>query len=172
MNRVLVIGPGGAGKSQFARALGASTGLPVTHLDAQYWGPGWVPRAREAWSAQVATLLAGEQWILDGNFGGTMQQRIRACDTVVFLDLPRLVCLRRVLWRWWTYRGRSRPDMPPHCHERLDAEFLHWIWTYPRARRPSVLQRLSDAGPAVRVVRLRSTRAVAAFLAAPQAPTN
>jgi adenylate kinase family enzyme len=166
MQRVLVIGSGGAGKSHFARALGARTGLPVTHLDELYWRPGWVPEERDAWAARIATLLASPVWILDGNFGGTLAQRLAACDTVVFLDVPRLVCLRRVLLRWWNHRGRSRPDMAPDCPERLDVEFVRWILTYPEARRPAVLKQLADAGPAVRVVRLRSTREGADFLAA------
>jgi adenylate kinase family enzyme len=168
MKRVLVIGSGGAGKSHFARELGARTGLPVTHLDELYWRPGWVPQEREAWTAQVGTLLAQPEWILDGNFGGTLPQRLCACDTVVFLDLPRLVCLYRVLLRRWNHRGRSRPDMAPGCPERIDMEFVRWILTYPETRRPSVLKRLADAGTGVRVVRLRSTREVTGFLAASQ----
>jgi adenylate kinase family enzyme len=166
MRRVLVIGSGGAGKSHFAKQLGERTGLPVTHLDALYWQPGWVPQAPEPWHAQVTEVLAGDRWILDGNYGGTLGLRLAACDTVVFLDLPRRVCLGRVLRRWFSYRGRSRPDMRPDCPEQLTWEFLHWIWTYPKVRRPAVLRRLDEVGPAVRVVRLRSVGAVTAFLAA------
>lgn len=165
MQRVLVIGPGGAGKSYFAKQLAARTGLPVTHLDALYWSSGWVAQAREAWRAQVGEVVASDRWILDGNYGGTLDLRLAACDTVVFLDLPRWVCLRRVLGRWWSYRGQSRPDMRPGCPERLTWEFLYWIWTYPMARRPAILQRLGEAESTVQVVRLRSVRMVADYLA-------
>lgn len=108
MRRVLVIGASGAGKSTFAAQLGQRTGLPVIHLDREYWQPGWTEPSREAWKATVARLIAGECWILDGNFGGSMDLRLQACDTVVFLDMPRLTCIRRVLLRRLRHRRRAR----------------------------------------------------------------
>ena len=111
MQRVLVIGSGGAGKSAFAVRLGQATGLPVIHLDAAYWKPGWREPSKDAWAARVTQLLAGEHWIMDGNYGGTLEQRLAACDTVVFLDMPRLLCIWRVLKRFVQYRGRTRPDV-------------------------------------------------------------
>lgn len=172
MRRVLVIGSGGAGKSTFAEQLRSRTGLPLTHLDALYWQAGWVPLAAAEWVGTVADLVVRERWILDGNFGGTLERRLAACDTVVFLDLSRWVCLGRVLRRWWRHRGHARPDMPPECPEHLSAVYLHWIWTYPSARRPRVLQLLDQVGPGVRVVRLRSTREVDEFLASLPAPAS
>ena len=172
MRRVLVIGSGGAGKSAFAEQLSARTGLPLTHLDALYWQPGWVPLPPAAWVVTVADLMARETWILDGNFGGTLERRLAACDTVVFLDQSRWVCLGRVLRRWWRYRGRARPDMPPGCPEHLSAVYLHWIWTHPAARRPRVLELLGQVGPQVRVVHLRSAGEVDDCLASLPAPAD
>jgi adenylate kinase family enzyme len=94
MQRVLVMGSGGAGKSTFARGLAERTGLPLVHLDALYWRAGWVEPEREAWARTVEGLLGEARWILDGNYGGTMERRMEACDTVVFLDPPRTLCLR------------------------------------------------------------------------------
>lgn len=165
MRRVLVIGSGGAGKSTVATRLGALTGLPVYHLDSLYWQPGWVPTPATAWAQRVAAIAAEPAWIMDGNYGGTMEQRLAACDTVVFLDLPRLVCLARVLRRWARYRGRSRPDMTAGCPERVTGEFLRWVWRYPVDRRPGVLRRIAEHAGRVRVVHLRSTREVERFLA-------
>src|SRR5262245_11527403 len=106
MQRVLVIGSGGAGKSTFATRLGAATGLPVVHLDARYWRPGWVPTPKQEWTRAIDEISARDAWIMDGNYGGTLDRRLAACDTVLFLDLPRVVCLRRVLWRSLRYWGR------------------------------------------------------------------
>ena len=170
MRRVLVIGSGGAGKSSFAERLGVRTGLPVTHLDALYWQPGWVPLPAAEWVATVAELVTRERWILDGNFGGTLERRLAACDTVVFLDLSRWVCLARVLRRWWRYRGRARPDMPSWCPEHLSAVYLHWIWSYPAVQRPRVLALLGQVGPGVQVVHLHATAEADDFLASLPAP--
>jgi adenylate kinase family enzyme len=165
MRRVVVIGSGGAGKSTFAMRLGEATGLPVHHLDALYWHPGWVPTPDAEWDAKIAELAAGPAWIMDGNYGRTMDQRLAACDTAVFLDLPRTTCLARVLRRWLRYRGRARPDMSAGCPEQLTLEFVRWVWRYPRDRRPAVLRCLAALGPDKRVVHLRSRREAERFLA-------
>jgi adenylate kinase family enzyme len=166
MQRVLVIGSGGAGKSTFAARLGQRTGLPVIHLDREYWQPGWIEPAPEAWTATITRLVTGERWILDGNFGGSMDLRLQACDTVVFLDMPRLACLWRVLRRRLRHHGSARPDMTPGCDERLSLEFLWWIWTYPARRRPAVLRRLQALHADQVAVVLRSDAEVERFLAA------
>jgi len=164
MRRVLVIGSGGAGKSTFAARLAERTGLPLIHLDALYWRPGWVEPAKEEWTRRVAQLVADDRWIMDGNYGGTLESRLAACDTVVFLDLPRALCLRRVIGRRIRFRGRARPDMAPGCPEQLSWEFLHWIWSYPATRRPGILRRLAGLRPDQRAVVLQSVSEVARFL--------
>jgi adenylate kinase family enzyme len=166
MHRVLVIGSGGAGKSTFATQLGERTRLPVIHLDSLYWRAGWREPAREEWAARVDELVAGDSWIMDGNYGRTLERRLAACDTVIFLDLPRAVCLWRVVKRRAMFHGRSRPDMAEGCHEQLTWEFVRWIWTYPRERRPGVLKRLSELREGQRVHVLRSTREARRFLEA------
>lgn len=166
MRRVLVIGAGGAGKSTMAIRLGQRTGLPVIHLDREYWQPGWIEPDEATWTATVTRLLAQERWILDGNFGGTLERRLAACDTVIFLDLPRRVSLWRVLKRRLRHHGGARPDMAPGCHERLSLHFLWWIWTYPRRRRPQVLRRLQQLRPDQTAVVLQSQAQVERFLAA------
>ena len=163
MQRVLVIGSGGAGKSAFAVRLGRATGLPVIHLDAAYWQPGWQEPSKDAWAARVTQLLAGAHWIMDGNYGGTLEQRLAACDTVVFLDMPRLLCIWRVLKRFVQYRGRTRPDLTAGCPEQLTWAFLSWIWTYPAQRRPRVLARLARLAPGQQALIFHSPRAVDAF---------
>nr|HEX4316038.1 DNA topology modulation protein [Kofleriaceae bacterium] len=164
MQRVLVIGSGGAGKSTFAKRLGAATGLPVVHLDACYWRAGWQAPPKADWVRTIDELAARAAWIMDGNYGGTLDRRLAACDTVVFLDLPRAVCLWRAVRRAARYWGRTRPDMAPGCPETLTWEFVHWIWTYPRLRRPDILRRLDALAATKQVVILGSTPAVERFL--------
>lgn len=171
MHRVLVIGPSGAGKSTLAKRLGARLGLPLIHLDMLYWAAGWKPMPDAEWRVLVTQLAARERWIMDGNYGGTLDLRLPACDTVVFLDVPRWLCLARVFWRRIRYFRATRPDMAQGNRERVTWEFVVWIWTYRRRRRPHVLRRLAELPPDRRVFVLRSRREVDAFVSSLDAPT-
>jgi adenylate kinase family enzyme len=162
---VAIVGSGGAGKSTFARELGKRTGLPVIHLDALFWGPHWAPMPKPEWIELERGLVAGERWIMDGNYGSTQDLRLPRADVVVFLDIPRLVCLWSVTSRWFRHRSKPRSDLPQNL-DKLELEFLRWIWTYPRLKRPEVLVRLAALPPSTRVVRLRSRRAMREFLEA------
>ena len=165
MKRVLVIGSGGAGKSTFSRRLGERLGLEVIHLDKMFWRPGWVEPSKEEWRRTVEELCARETWVMDGNYSGTLDVRLAACDTVVFLDLPRAVCVWRVLKRALMYRNSPRPDMAEGCREKFDAKFLHWVWTYRSRRRPKILARLDELDGDKRAICLRSDAEVERFLA-------
>ena len=162
---MLVIGSGGAGKSTLARRIAAVTGLPLVHLDRLYWRAGWETTPREEWERLVADLVAEDAWVLDGNYGGAMELRLAAADTAVFLDLPRTTCLRRAVSRALRHRGSTRDDMAPGCPDKLDREFIWWIWRYPATSRPRILTRLAGfAERGGRVVRLRSDAEVRAFV--------
>lgn len=152
--RILILGSGGSGKSTLARALGDRLALPVIHLDIHFWSSGWQPTPDAEWQARVQRLVAGDAWVMDGNFSDTLALRIPRCDAIVFLDLPRLVCARSVLSRWWRYRLRTRPDLPEGCPETIDVHFLRWVWSYPSRSRPRVLDALQAAGPGVEVLHL------------------
>lgn len=164
LRRILVIGSSGAGKSVFAAKLAERMGLPLIHLDAIYWKPGWVKTPKDEWQRTVDELLARDRWVMDGNYAGTLDRRLSACDTVVFLDLPRTVCLWRAVKRRIMYRRRSRPDMTPGCQERVTWEFIRWIWEYPRKQRPRVMARLAAPRPDQQAVVLRSTADADRFL--------
>lgn len=159
-----MIGSGGAGKSTFARRLGALLGLEVLHLDAFHWHAGWVGTPKEVWRERVGELVRREAWVMDGNYSGTLAQRLAACDTVILLDLPRAVCVWRVLKRVLLSRGRGRPDMARGCPERVSAEFLSWVWNYPSRTRPRVLKLLAEHAQGKTFVRLRSRAEVEDFL--------
>lgn len=93
-----------------------------------------------------------------------MEARLAAADMVIFLDLPRLLCLWRIVWRRFRYCRRTRPDMAEGCREQLSRDFALYVWRYPEATRPRVLARLAAVGSGTRVVHLRSRSAVRAFL--------
>ena len=165
MRRVLVIGSGGAGKSTFAKRLGQRVGIDVKHLDRFYWRAGWQEPAKEEWLQTVTELSRGDSWIMDGNFGGTLELRLQHCDTIIFLDMPRLLCVWRIVKRRLLYRNRSRPDMAEGCSERLNWEFVQWIWNYSRRSRPKVVKLLEEHSQSKQVVWLRSNAEMERFLA-------
>ena len=131
MERIIIIGCGGSGKSTLARILGEKTGLPVIHLDQIFWSPGnWQHLDRETFDGLLLQELEKPHWILDGNFDRTLLMRLERCDTVIYLDYNRFVCIFSWLKRVAQNRGKTRPDMGPDCNERLDPEFAKWLWNF------------------------------------------
>lgn len=166
MRRIAVVGCAGAGKSTFARQLGERLGMPVTHLDTLFWRPGWRETPKDEWRETMQRLVREDAWLIDGNYGGTLDERLRRADTVIYLDMPRRLCLWRVLKRSMTHQGRSRPDMAEGCPERLDLKFLTWVWRYPNTSRPKTLAALATkAQQGGNVYVLRSPGDIEDFLA-------
>lgn len=163
MKKVLVIGSCGAGKSTFARRLHKHIGLKLIHLDSFYHKPNWEEPSEEEWIAVVNKLVEDDEWIMDGNFGGTLDLRLQFCDTVIRLDFPRAVCTWRVIKRTLTYYKRKRPDMAEGCDERFDWEFLKYVWNFPRDKNPSIESRLLKFED-VKIFNLKSNREVEDFL--------
>ncbi len=164
MERIIIIGCGGAGKSTLARQLGEKLDIPVIHLDKLFWKPGWVHVSNEEFDVLHTQELAKEKWIIDGNFNRTMPERIARCDTVIYLDFSRVACLLGVLKRVLTTYGTVRPDMGEGCPERIDFEFLKWVWGYNKNKRERNYKLLNEAEHAETVV-LKNRRAVRKFLA-------
>lgn len=101
---------------------------------------------------------------MDGNYSGTLDIRLEACDTVIFLDIARRVCLWRALKRGLMYRNGRRPDMAQGCDERFSLEFIHWVWSFPKRTRPEVLKLLGENAPRKNVIRLRTQVEIERFL--------
>jgi adenylate kinase family enzyme len=159
---VLVIGSPGAGKSTLATELAARTGLPLVHLDQEYWRAGWVEPPADEWQAKVETMIARPRWIMDGNYGGTLALRLARADTVIYLDLPAWRCVARVLRRIVGSWGRVRADMAPGCPEQFSWEFVTYTARFRRDKRAGVEAKIrSFNGP---VIRLRSQSEIDAFL--------
>ena len=150
MRRVLVIGPCGAGKSAAAIELGHLLDLPVYHLDRLHWREGWIESSRRELLEALAPILAAERWLVDGNYGGTMAERVERADTVVYLDYPTWICLWRALKRVWRFRGQTRPDMAPGCPERFDLQFFLYILTFRRGPRSRTEERIKGHESKVR----------------------
>jgi len=141
MERILVMGSPGSGKSTFARRLSQVTGIPVVSLDALYWRPGWQPSDAAEFQARVAEAVRLPRWIIDGDYiwwAGDIRRGV--ADAVIWFDLPRRTCMVGLMNRIATSYGRVRPEMAEGCPERINLEFFRYVWTYRREQRPKLLQ--------------------------------
>ena len=124
-------------------------------------------RIREAFIAKFDERLAVElekpRWILDGNFNRTIEARLEKCDTVIYLDFPRLVCLKNWLGRVIKNWGHHRPDMTPGCTEWIDPEFAKWVWNFNKNNRARYYALLNKA-EGKNIVVLKSRRQASRFL--------
>jgi adenylate kinase family enzyme len=166
MQRILLIGCSGGGKSTLARRLGEKLGLPVIHLDVLFWKPGWVESSYEEFRPRVEAAVAGERWIIDGNFSRTFDIRMPRADTIVWIDQPRWLCLWRAFWRSLTQFGRVRADLAPGCPEQFDPGFYAFIWNFRKKNNAGIEEALATLGRHARLFHLRSDAEIAAFLAA------
>jgi len=169
VDRIVVIGSGGAGKTVLAHRLGALLGIGAVHLDTLFYDDAWRPVPVEVFVAAQQRIVAGRRWLLDGNYHATLPVRLAVADTVVFLDLPPLVCLWGVFVRRWRYRGGQHRD---GVYDRVSVAFLRYVATYRRRMRPRVLAAIAEHGPHARLVRLGSRAEVHAFLATVTAMVN
>ena len=160
MKKVIVIGCPGSGKSVFSRKLHEITGLPLFHLDRIGWSADRTMIPKEELRRRISEICASDAWIIDGNYGATMELRMSYCDTIVFLDYPTEVCCDGIMKR----RGTARPDLPwVEAPDEIDPEFTDFVLRYNTVNRPVVLERIQKY--ADREVRIFKSKAEAdAFL--------
>jgi adenylate kinase family enzyme len=156
--RILVVGPSGSGKTQLSLRLGELLGLPLVHLDAHRWRPGWVALPDRDWRPVVAELTRAPAWIMDGTYESTLDLRIPAADAVIVLEVRRLYCLLNLLRRRFLDRKRPRLDAP--AGQRIDRAFLGYLWGYPVTTRPLLLAELRKHGDGKTVIVLHGRRQV------------
>jgi adenylate kinase family enzyme len=166
MQRVLVLGSSGSGKSTFARQLGELTGLPVIHIDQLYWEPGWTQVPAAIYLDRLQQALAQEQWIIDGNNSSTLDLRVPRADRIVLLDRSRIMCTARVLGRVAKSYGKVRADMAPGCPERFDREFVKYVWNFPNDHWKRTLAAIERHNAWDRTTTLKSDAQAATFLEA------
>ena len=113
MQKVIVIGSPGAGKSTFARQLRAVTNLPLYYLDMLWHKPNRTTVDRTIFDEKLKEIVLKDKWIIDGNYGSTLDERLPFSDEVIWLKTPRLKTMFRVIKRSIKSRvfGKNRPDI-------------------------------------------------------------
>ena len=160
MNRILLIGSAGAGKSTLALKIAKKLKYPLFHLDRYFWQPGWKETPRKRWMENQHEMMKEDQWIIDGNYASTIEIRLKRADTVIFLDYSRWICVYRAIKRAIIYRNQNRPDMGEGCYEEFDWEFLRWIWNFPKRDRIIVLKELDKIKNHTKIFRFTNDRQV------------
>lgn len=162
MKRILIMGSPGSGKSTLARKLYDVLGLPVIHLDQYFWKPNWEKREESEWKGIVMDLVKQDEWIIDGNCRKTFELRLPHADTIVFLDVPRLVCFYRWLKR---IIKNDRQDRIEGCKEKINYDFITWIlWRFPQISKKLILKRLKEVENDKKVYILKSDEDIEKFL--------
>lgn len=168
MKKIMVIGiSAGVGKSTFARRLGEGLPINLYHLDTFYWKPTWVEASEEEFSIAQQEIVREDQWIIEGNYNRTFEIRAEPADTIIYLELPLLVCLYRVIKRRIMNSGKTRPDMGEDCKEKIDWAFIKFIITtyYPRKRKMEErLMAFQTLGAKKEIIQLKSKKEIHTFL--------
>ena len=133
--RILLIGCPGSGKSTLAKRIGKLTNKPVVHLDTIYWLPHWKRRTQEEFDKLLKIELEKDEWIIDGNYNRTLDLRVSYCDLIIYLDMPRRVCLYSVIKRRIQYRNKTREDMQKDCNEVIDYSFISYVYKFNKTHR-------------------------------------
>ncbi|MBT2599207.1 MULTISPECIES: DNA topology modulation protein [unclassified Oceanobacillus] len=144
MTKIMIIGCPGSGKSTLATQLGSHKNLPVYHLDSFFWGPGWKPIERNKFIEKQKDIMKKPAWIIDGNYGATMNTRLKYVDTIIFLHYSTTRCLYRIIKRRIQYHGQTRPDMGEDCKEKIDWEFVHYVLKFNKVQSPTILEKLDS----------------------------
>lgn len=167
MNRIIVIGCGGAGKSTFSKNLHKYLkNHELIHLDTIYWKPNWVATPEDDWALIVEKLSEKDKWIIDGNHDSTLNIRLKRADTIIFLDKPRNVCMKNAVKR--TLKGKllgiERDDITKGCNERFDPAFYKFVWNYNKEFRPKYINMLDNFKKDKQVFILKNNKEVNFFL--------
>jgi len=165
MNRIMILGSGGAGKSTLARRLSERLQIDVIYLDQYYWKEHWVESTKEEFKKNVQQLVEKEQWIMDGNYASTLAERLKHVDQIIFLDTPNWKCLFRIYKRYFQYRGRTREGMTKNCPERVDLIFAHYILIYPLVHKPRVFKMIKEYNAFDKLVILKNNKDIDKYLA-------
>ena len=163
MDRIVILGVSGAVKTTLAKKMRSFLQIEVHHLDREFWQNGWKEKDKETRIDILKSLVQGGQWIIDGNYLRSSELHLSEADTIIFLDMPPFLCLRRLIQRHFEYPKRSGSDIPEGCKDRLTLLRMVKVPTFPLNGRRTIEQKLRIYS-SKSIYRLYSPKEVEAFL--------
>ncbi|MDT8718058.1 AAA family ATPase [Clostridium sp. 19966] len=166
MERILIIGGNGCGKTTLAQKLARKLELPLIHLDILYWRDNWQNASKDEFDDLLLKELSKPKWILDGNINRTIPLRLKYCDTLIYMDFSRTICVYGAIKRVIKNYGKSRLDMGGYCPEKFDKdkiEFIKSIWKHDKENRKRFYDILNNESAVNKIV-LKNRRQVNKFL--------
>lgn len=133
-------------------------------MDQLFWKPGWLQSTREELLNKQEIHLKKKSWIIEGNYTSVWEDRLRAADTIIFLDVNRFLCTYRVIKRWIKHRGRTREDLAEGCPERITVEFILYVWRFPKDKNKKIYRRILQQNSHTQILILQKRKAVHHFL--------
>jgi adenylate kinase family enzyme len=164
MEKIVIIGSPGAGKSRLARELGSVFNIRVYHLDRIFWLPGWKEKPRDTRIDILQDIVREKQWVIDGTYLNTSELHLETADTIIFLGISPLVCHWRIIKRHQEYDGRSRRDIPMGSKDKLTFFLILKVLVFPFQSRRKLHQKLRNYN-SKQIIWLRSSKEVDDFLA-------
>lgn len=167
MEKIVIIGSAGAGKSTLAQKLGSILNIKVFHLDRIFWQRGWKEKPRDLRIDILQKIIQEKQWIIEGTYLGSSEPRLNAADTIIFLDTDPLLCLQRIIKRYLKYHGHTRRDIPEGCTDKLTVFRMFKVLTFPFQDRRTLLKKIHKFkfDETKEIIWLRSPKEVDDFLA-------
>ena len=145
MKKIVIIGSSGSGKSTFAQKLGRILGIKVFHLDRHFWKPGWKEHSMEdRIQIEYGFMNGRAQWIIEGSYLSSSDNRLSTADTIIFLDMPPYLCLIGVIMRHIKYQGYERSDLPKGCTDRISLASILKIVLFPLRGRRLLLKKFAE----------------------------
>ncbi|MGG2477740.1 AAA family ATPase [Rhizobium sp. BR5] len=157
--RIMVVGCSGGGKSTLSQKLATAFGLRYISMDRDiFWLPGWQARPREEQRQRIAAIITEDRWLMDGSNPSSFDMRLPRTDIVLWVRMPRWLCLWGAVSRIAKGYGKARPEMAAGCPERIDLDFLRYIWNFEHRHTPIFEQNFALHGPNVPIFQLKSRK--------------
>ena len=133
INKIAVIGGSGTGKSTLAKNMGKIFNLPVYHIDAMHHLENWVPRDKDERDRMILEKANKPKWVIDGTYKGTLEERVKKADMIIFLDYSTIARLKGILGRYFKDKGKERPEIPG-CKEQMNFDFIKMTINWKRTK--------------------------------------